>query len=48
MLEEDQSIAKTEVRVDSGKEFSTLENKTVRPRKKKNRVEVMEFCTVNY
>ena len=48
MLEEDESIAKTEARVGTVKEFSTLENKTVRPRKNKNRVEVMEFSTVKH
>ena len=48
MLEEDQSIAKTKFNIDSGKEFSTLENKTVRLRKRKNRVEAMEFCTVKH
>ena len=41
LLEEDQFIAKTEVMVDSCKEFSTLENKTVRHRRKKNRIEVI-------
>ena len=34
LLGEDESIAKTKVRIDSCKEFSTLENKTVRPRRK--------------
>ena len=48
LLEEDQSIAKYEARFDSCKEFSTLENKTVRPRTKKNRVEVMEFAAVKH
>ena len=48
LLEEDQSIAKSEARFDSCKEFSTLENKTVRPRRKKNRVEVMEFAAVKH
>ena len=41
LLEEDQSIAKTEFMVDSCKEFSTLENKTVRHRRKKNKIEVI-------
>ena len=41
LLEEDQSIAKTEVMVDSCKEFSTLENKIVRHRRKKNKIEVV-------
>ena len=48
LLEEDESIAKAEARVGTGKEFSTLENKTVRPRKNKNRIEVMEFSTVKH
>ena len=46
LLEEDESIAKTEVRIGTCKEFSTLENKIVRPRNNKNKVEVMEFSTV--
>ena len=48
LLEEDQSIAKTKVKTDTDKEFSTLENKTARLRKSKNRVEGMEFCTVKH
>ena len=48
LLEEDQSIAKTKVNIDSGKEFSTLESKTVRLRKKKDRIEAMEFCIVKH
>ena len=39
---------KTKVKIDSGKEFSTLESKTVRLRKKKDRIEAMEFCTVKH
>ena len=45
---EQQQEKETEVRADSCKEFSTLENKTVRPRKKKNRLEVMEFSIVKH
>ena len=48
MLEEDESIVKTEARIGTCKEFSTLENKTVRPKKKKIRVEAMEFATVKH
>ena len=48
LLEEDESIVKTEARIGTGKEFSTLENKIVRPRKKKNMVEVMEFAIVKH
>ena len=48
LLEEDESISKIEDRIGTCKEFSTLENKTVRTRKKKNKVEVMEFSTVKH
>ena len=48
LLEEDQPISETEVRTDTCRDFSTLENKTVRPRRKKNRVEVMEFAAVKH
>ena len=41
LLEEDEFISRNEARVGACKEFSTLENKIVRPRRKKNRVEVM-------
>ena len=46
-LEEDQTIAKTKAKAETCREFSTLENKKVRPSRKKNKVEVMEFATVN-
>ena len=48
LLEEDESIAKTQVNIGTCKEFSTLENKIVRPRNNKNKVEVMEFSTVKH
>ena len=48
LLEEYESIAKTKARVGTCKEFSTLENKTVRPRKNKNRIEFMEFSIVKH
>ena len=48
LLEEDKSIAKTEANIGTCKEFSTLENKTTRPRRKKNMLEVMEFATVKH
>ena len=46
LLEEDEFIAKAEARVDSCKEFSTLENKVVRPKSKKNKLEVIELAIV--
>ena len=48
LLEEDESIAKTEARVGTGKEFSTLENKTVRSKKKKTKVIAMEFASIKH
>ena len=47
-LEEDQPIAKTEAKAETCREFSTLENKKVKPSTKKNKVEVMEFATVKH
>ena len=48
LLEEDQSIVKTEVKAETCREYSTLENKKVRPLRKKNRVEVVEFAAVKH
>ena len=48
MLEEDQTIAKDEASCGACEEFSTLENKTVRPRRKKKKVAAMEFATVKH
>ena len=48
LLEEDQPITKTEVKAEAGKEFSTLGNKAVRPSRKKNKLEVMEFASVKH
>ena len=48
LLEEDQSIVKTEVKAETCREYSTLENKKVRPLRKKNRVEVVEFSIVKH
>ena len=48
LLEEEESIAKAKVRDYICREFSTLENKTVRLERKKNRVEVMEFAAAKH
>ena len=47
-MEEDEPIAKVEAEIDIFQGFSSLENKIVKPRKKKDRLEVKEFASIQY
>ena len=48
LLEEDEFMVKAETRVDSCRKFSSLEDKTIRPKKNKIKVKAMEFATVKH
>ena len=48
MLEGDEFIVKTETKVGSCRDFSSLEDKTIRPKKKKTKVKDMELATVRH
>ena len=48
LLEEDQPITKTEVKAETCREFSSSTSKAVKPNRKRNKLEVMDFSSIKH
>ena len=47
-MEEEQPIAKTEVKVETGKEIPTSDSKATKPNRKRNKLEVVELAAIQH
>ena len=48
MLEEDQPVARTEVKAEACREFPTSESKAAKPNRKRNKLEVTELASIQH